>query len=31
MNGQLELDLIFWEEQEVIVENNESININKED
>lgn len=31
MSGQLELDLIFWEEQEVIAENNESININKED
>ena len=31
MNRQLELDLIFWEEQEVIVENNELININKED
>ena len=29
MCKQLELDLIFWEEQEVIVENNESININK--
>jgi hypothetical protein len=29
MIKQLELDLIFWEEQEELIENNESTNISK--